>query len=320
MTILRYPDDFYYNGSGEFENGIIPCCLNSTRLFEGSVVALGLFDGVHLGHRKLLLKAARIAKERGVRFGVFTFSSSSSIKPNSDRIYNDAQKLHILSELGVDYTVIADFDSVKNLSPRLFVESVIIDAIGASASVSGYNFRFGNKAVGDTAILGSLMKEFGGEAITVDEVKLNNLTVSSTEIRRLLSLGDIRGANAMLGTPYTINGKVEHGDERGRALGFPTVNLPLSEGCIVPRLGVYRAEISVGKNHYTGIANVGVCPTFEKRKAHLECYLFDFSGNLYGEEISVSLTDFIREEKEFSSRDRLLSQINSDIKAAKAIQ
>ena len=318
MTILRYPDDFYYRTNEEFENGIIPCCLNSTRLFEGSVVVLGLFDGVHLGHRELFSRAAQIAKDRGVKLGAFTFRSTDSIKSTAERIYPDTEKLRIFSELGVDYTVIADFKSVKNLSPRLFAESVIVDAIGASVAVSGYNFRFGNKACGDASTLAYLMRELGGEAVAVDEVRLDNMTVSSTGIRRLLTLGDVKRAAAMLGAPYSVRGSVEHGDERGRELGFPTVNLHFAEGCIIPRHGVYRAEISVGEKCYTGIANVGACPTFGKRTAHLECHLFEFSDNIYGEEILVSLTDFIRGEAKFSSKAELLSQINRDIEEAKA--
>ncbi len=319
MTLLKYPENFQINVDLEQFDGIIPCCLAPTRLFPESVVALGLFDGVHIGHRALLKRAKDEARRRGVQFGIFTFDTKSGIKGDAQRIYSDTEKLRIFEELGADYTVIADFEALKYQSPRIFVESVIFDAIGASVAISGFNFRFGSGASGDAALLCELMRERGGEAITVDEVSLDGVTVSSTEIRKAISAGDIKRAERMLGAPYRIRGAVEQGDRRGSRLGFPTVNLPICDGCALPRLGVYASRTIIGLQSYDGITNVGICPTFESRAAHLECYIFDFSGDLYGKEISVELSEFLRDEREFSSKEELLTQISEDISRAKKI-
>jgi riboflavin kinase/FMN adenylyltransferase len=319
MTILKYPENFEIHVDLEQFDGIIPCCLAPSRLFPESVIALGLFDGVHIGHRALLERAKDEAKSRGVKFGIFTFDTSSGVKGDVRRIYPDSEKLRIFEELGADFTVIADFEALKHQSPQTFVESVILEAIGASVAVSGFNFRFGRGASGDATVLGELMQEHGGEAITVQEITLDGITVSSTEIRRLILLGDMRKAERMLGAPYKIRGRVEEGDGRGSKLGFPTVNLPIAPGCALPRLGVYASRVTVGKKSHKSITNVGICPTFESREAHLECYIFDFEGDLYGKEISVELTEFLRDEREFSSKDELVLQISEDIKRANEV-
>lgn len=319
MTILKYPENFDVQIDLEQFDGIIPCCLLPSRLFPDSVVALGVFDGVHIGHRALLERARKESILRGVPFGIFTFDTGSGVKNGIRQIYPDSEKLRIFKELGADFTVVANFEALKHQSPKTFVESVILEAIGASVTVTGFNFRFGRGASGDAAMLCELMRSHGGEAITVEEVTLDGITVSSTEIRKSISSGDIKKAERMLGAPYKISGRVEEGDRRGRGMGFPTVNLPIPPECTLPRLGVYASRVVIGQESFKSIANVGICPTFESRGVHLECYIFDFKGDLYGREVSVELLEFLRDEREFRTKDELISQILSDIQRAREL-
>lgn len=319
MTILKYPENFILSFIGENCAGITPCCLKPSRIFANSVVALGFFDGVHLGHRALIETAKNEAKKRGVLFGVFTFESEGTLKSGSERIYTTSDRLDLIASLGADYAVVADFDSVKNLSPKMFVDSVITGAIGASVAVSGYNFRFGKDASGTAGTLSELMRDSGGEAIIIDDVKVDGATVSSTSIRKSLAAGDIDTANRMLVTPYFISGSIVHGDKRGKTLGYPTINIPIRENYSRPKRGVYAVSIVADGKCYTGIANVGICPTFEERIEHIECYIFNFSGEIYGMSVKLHFLKFIREEKSFRSSYELASQIERDIAFAKSV-
>ncbi|MBQ2876484.1 MAG: bifunctional riboflavin kinase/FAD synthetase [Clostridia bacterium] len=281
-------------------------------LKESCVLALGFFDGVHIGHRELLKMARHRASELNLSLGIFTFASSGKIKAGTKRIYNDEEKARIFEELGADFTVFADFDDVSGLSPEEFVRDVLIGDLHTSVAASGFNYRFGKGAAGDAQALARLMKKYGGDALILDEYLLDGKTVSTTAIREALEAGDVRGAARLLGAPYRIGGRVCHGRGEGKRLGFPTLNTSLAEGSIMPKRGVYLTAIKLSGRAYTALTNVGVCPTFDPREDHLETYILDYSGDLYDEEIAIYFLDYLRDEKQFSSEKELIMQINID--------
>lgn len=280
------------------------------------VLALGFFDGVHIAHRKLLEEARKIAKKSGLPFGVFTFSSDGNVKKNVARIYTDEEKLELLRGLDVDFVVLAHFPAISGLSPEEFVYNVLVRDTSAKVCVAGFNFRFGKGAAGDISDLKRFMAELGGKVVITDEVTRGSVTVSSSLIRRLLSDGEVKAANELLIDPYSIKGKVTHGNGQGRDLGYPTVNTDIPEVRVIPRHGVYVSEVEIGDKAYRALTNIGTCPTLGERAAHAETHILDFSDDLYGEKIKVNLIDFLRDEIRFDSFDALREQISLDRKAA----
>ena len=276
------------------------------------VMTLGFFDGVHIAHRELINKGREIADEMGIPLGVFTFPTESGLKPGAKRLYSTEERLEIFKKLGVDFTVVADFASVASFSPEEFVREVLFEKYGCVYAVVGFNFRFGKGAKGDADRLCALMKEIGGECTVCSEMKADGETVCTTLIRSCLEKGEIKKANRLLGEPYRIREGVEHGKGMGRTFGFPTVNTPLDNWRATLRRGVYLTAVRVKGEIYTGVTNVGVCPTFDSREEHAETYIVDFEGDLYGEKTEIYFLDFLRDEMRFDSEKELIMQINVD--------
>ena len=275
-------------------------------------VALGYFDGVHSAHRELLLLLIKKAKEKNLTPCVFTFANSpSKSKKTQTTIYNIDDKLKFFDEIGIKTVILANFDSISSLSPLAFVNEVLIDDLGAHFAICGYNFKFGKHAAGTAADLINMMAARGKEALCVDRVTLGGKTISSTAIRELISNKKIKEATNLLGSPYFIRATVEKGLGLGTGFGFPTVNTSIrSDSPLSP--GVYRTAVKIGQNLYTGITNVGTCPTIKEREIHAETLIVDFCGDIYGEEIQIFFLDFLREEKLFSSVEELREQIYKD--------
>ena len=279
---------------------------------QGCVLALGFFDGVHIAHRDLLLQAKKIADGQGLSFGVFTFGSGGAIKTGAARLYDDREKADIFKSLGADFTVIADFGAIAGSSPEYFVKSILISDLRCKICVAGFNFRFGKGASGDSSMLTKLMRECNGEACILEEITADGITLSATLIRELIAEGRIEEANKYLGAPYYIKGRVLHGRSDGRKMGFPTANIKIEDGKITPKSGVYRTAAVIDGKIYTGVSNVGVCPTFEGREVRLETHIVGFDGDLYDREICIYLLGYLREERKFDSVERLKAQIDFD--------
>lgn len=282
------------------------------KLSGGCVMALGFFDGVHIAHRELIVTARRQADEMELKLGVFTFPSESSIKSTQKRMYDTKTRLGLLQDIGVDFAVVCDFDEVASLSPEEFVKRVLIDRLDCRVAVVGYNFRFGRGATGDAKMLKNLVESHGRECIIRPEYKCDGRTVSASLIRTLVENGRIEEANHLLGTPYRISGVVSHGRGEGKGLGFPTVNTAIDERYIVPKRGVYRTAVKINGEIYTGITNIGTCPTFGAREVHLETYIIDFEGDIYGENTDIYLLGYLRDEMTFNTPEELKMQINID--------
>ena len=275
-------------------------------------IALGYFDGVHVGHRELISLLVREARAKGLSSYVLTFADDiSKTKKTQSIIYNTEEKIRIFASLGVDGAIIVDFASIANLSAESFVNDVLIDTLGAELAISGYNFRFGHKASADSGTLIKLMEERGKRAIVLSEQRMGEDTISATAIRGMIAEGKLDCATKMLGSPYFIESKVERGLGLGKVYGFPTVNTPIRSDSPLP-VGVYRTAVKIGEKLYTGVTNVGTCPTVKEREIHAETLIADFSGDLYGKEITIYFLGYLRPEKHFDSVDELRNQIYFD--------
>jgi riboflavin kinase / FMN adenylyltransferase len=293
----------------------------------GAVAAIGNFDGIHRGHLAVIEQAKALAKNLNAPCAVLTFEPHPADffrGPNTIfRLTPREAKAKVLERLGIDGMVIVTFDKVlASQSAEAFVTEVLIRRLGVRAIVAGYDFHFG---AGRTGTPGSL-REAGkrhGFAVEIVERVLAGVgsaeeLASSTAARAALEVGDVARAARLLGHPFVIMGKVIEGDKRGRTLGFPTANLLPDPSCRLGH-GVYAVRVVVGDKTYDGVASYGRRPTFDNGRALLEAYLFDFSGDLYGETIEVLFIEWIRAEEKFDSAAALVAQMKQDEARARAI-
>lgn len=287
------------------------------RLLPACVVAIGVFDGVHLGHRALLSAARARADALGLPLVVFTFPPEMPGVKTAPPLYPAEEKERLLSACGVDAAVFAPFPAVRDLSAEAFVNDVLLGELGAALAVCGYDFRFGAGAAGTPETLTFLMKKSGGDVLILPPTLFEGEPLSTTRVRAFLSAGDVLRANAALGAPYTYRGTVAHGLRLGREIGMPTLNLPVPEGLFIPKTGVYAALCTLGGAEYPALANLGTCPTFGAREVHYEIHLVSDVPDAYGEAASVTLLKYLRPERTFPSAEALTAQIKKDMEEAK---
>lgn len=290
--------------------------------YPATVIALGTFDGLHLGHTDVINTAKDYAERNGLKLAVFTFSNHplALIRPDlvPVRIISAEEKIKLLESFGVDYLINIPFtEDFAALSPDEFLEKLV--CFNYRCLVVGENFTYGFLGSGKTETLERSGRKNGFDVIVRPLVKMNGNVVSSTGIRNLIQAGHIEYANRMLGRAYSITGKIVHGEQRGRKLGFPTANIELLHGeMAVPAPGVYAVTASIEGSIYEGMGNIGNNPTFnDVEHARLEVNLFNCSGDLYGKTMSVQFRKYIRAEKKFSGVEELCRQIEEDKKAIK---
>lgn len=290
--------------------------------YPATVIALGTFDGLHLGHTDVINTARDYAERSGLKLAVFTFSNHplALIRPDlvPVRIISAEEKIKLLESFGVDYLINIPFtEDFAALSPDEFLERLA--CFNYRCLVVGENFTYGFLGSGKTETLERSGRKNGFDVIVRPLVKINGNVVSSTGIRNLIQAGHIEYANRMLGRAYSITGKIVHGEQRGRKLGFPTANIELLHGeMAVPAPGVYAVTASIEGSIYEGMGNIGNNPTFnDVEHARLEVNLFNCSGDLYGKTMSVQFHKYIRAEKKFSGVEELCRQIEEDKKAIK---
>ena len=290
--------------------------------YPATVIALGTFDGLHLGHTDVINTAKDYAERSGLKLAVFTFSNHplALIRPDlvPVRIISAEEKIKLLESFGVDYLINIPFtEDFAALSPDEFLER--LDCFNYRCLVVGENFTYGFLGSGKTETLERSGRKNGFDVIVRPLVKMNGNVVSSTGIRNLIQAGHIEYANRMLGRSYAITGTIVHGEQRGRKLGFPTANIELLHGeMAVPAPGVYAVTASIEGRIYEGMGNIGNNPTFnDVEHARLEVNLFNCSGDLYGKTMSVQFHKYIRAEKKFSGVEELCRQIEEDKKAIK---
>jgi riboflavin kinase/FMN adenylyltransferase len=290
---------------------------------RGGIVALGNFDGFHKGHQAVVGRAMARARAEGRPALVATFDPHPMrfFRPDSPwfRLTTMDQRARLLETAGVDAMYVFRFDAAfAAASPQTFAGEWLAGRLGAAGVVTGEDFTFGRNRAGDIRLLAELGPAHGFTAEAVAPVTADGLAVSSSRIREALRAGDCETAARLLTRPFTIEGVVEHGDKRGRTIGYPTANIALDR-YLRPRFGVYavRGRLPDGRV-LDGAANLGIRPTFEPPKELLEPYFFDFSGDLYGQTLAIELISFLRPEAKFGSLDALVAQMEKDCEQARA--
>jgi riboflavin kinase / FMN adenylyltransferase len=287
------------------------------------VVALGNFDGVHLGHQEVLRRAVEEGRRRGMKVIAATFHPH----PRAVLGAGDPPKLltplalrcEMLLAYGADEVWVISFDAaLSKKTPEQFVRDVLIREGRAGVVVVGENFRFGHKAAGEFRDLLRIMREAGGTAVGVQVHGMDG-GISSTCIRALISGGEVTEAAGLLGRPYVLRGEVVVGDKRGRSIGFPTANVMPDTDAVIPARGVYAGFVRFGEEEYAACTNVGVAPTFGRTESRVEAYLLDFEGDLYGRVVDIGFVKRIREERRFSGVDELIVQIRRDVEETRII-
>jgi len=296
---------------------------NIQKIHKGSIILIGNFDGVHLGHQKLFQLAQSYKKKYNLKIGVVNFDPMPKMffnkKLKNFRLSNIDQKIKLLSNLKVDFVITKKFDKKFSKTKALnFIIQILNKKLNSKFIFVSNNFRFGNKREGNVNLLINYEKLFNYEVVKPEPLIRNRKIVSSSLIRNLLEKGFLDKANYLLNRNWTIQGIVEKGRQLGKKIGFPTCNIDIQD-YVLARPGVYAVKVlRKNSNKYLkGIANLGYRPTFNQKKLLLEVHLFNFSGNLYNKLLSVEFLKFIRKEKKFKNVNQLKAQIKKDLNIAK---
>ncbi|WP_315706667.1 MULTISPECIES: bifunctional riboflavin kinase/FAD synthetase [unclassified Bradyrhizobium] len=298
----------------------------SSAIPRGAVVAMGNFDGVHLGHRAVINAALEMAKAHGRPALALTFEPHPRrfFSPNTPqfRLTDESAKLRLLAGIGLTGAVVMTFDKSRaQTTAQDFIHHDLIGRLGASGIAVGYDFHFGKGRVGSPSLLVNEAPRLGMEVDVQPHVDIDERPVSSTAIREALAEGLIDEATTMLGGPWFVTGEVIHGDKRGRDLGYPTANIRLDRDCGLKH-GIYAVRVGRGRGAsrvlIDGVANFGRRPTFDNGAPLLEVFLFDFKDSLYGETLDVAFIGYIREEAKFTSIEALIRQMDEDSAKARA--
>ncbi len=294
---------------------------NLNKRHRNGVIAIGNFDGLHLGHQKVIKEAKQKAKNNKIPFGVMTFEPVPVMffnkKIKNHRINSLEQKKIQLKEFKLDFLIIIKFNkNFSSQSAEEFIKKIIFKKTKCKYLYVSKNFRFGFKRQGNIKTLKRFEKKYNFNNIVTKPYTKRNKTISSTLLRKKIRLGKIDEVNKLLNRSWCINGKVIKGQKRGRKIGFPTCNLKLSN-YVIPKLGVYAVKVKTKNFYKNGIANIGYRPTFKGQNLLLETNIFGINKNLYNKVISVNFKKFIRPEKKFKNLKHLKQQIKLDIKKAK---
>ena len=285
---------------------------------EGTAIAIGVFDGVHRGHQRVMEDLTAMARSRSLVPAALTFDPHplEFLAPDRapDLLTTVEQRAALLAECGVEILGVLPFLEIRDLDPRAFVTEILCRRLKVRAIAIGANFRFGRDRGGDPALLSELGEANG---FTVDVVEMvvhagPDGVISSTRIRELLAAGEVRSAALLLGRPFALTGPVIHGDARGRTIGFPTANLHIPKRMAVPANGVYACWVESRGARHPAVVNIGVRPTFGVSARTIEAHLLDFDDDLYGESIGLHFVERIREERRFAGIEQLVAQIGSD--------
>jgi len=296
---------------------------NIKDIHKKSIILIGNFDGLHLGHQKLFRLAKKYKKKFSLKIGVMTFNPMPKMYFNKEiknfRISNQKQKINLLNKLNVDFVIMKKFDKkfseIKSID---FIKNILSKKLNARFIFVSNNFRFGNKREGDVKQLIKYEDQFNYKIIKPKPLLTKKKIVSSTLIRNYLQNGKLSKVNKLLNREWSIEGKVQRGRQVGKKIGFPTANIDIKDyilGC--PGVYVIKAKLIKSSKYLKGIANLGYRPTFSGKKILLEVHLFNFSGNLYNKYLTVKFLRFIRKEKKFKNIDQLKKQIKADLIIAK---
>jgi len=285
------------------------------------VVTIGTFDGVHLGHQKVILRLQEFAKQHDGETVIFTFHTHPRLvtSPNEGNLRlltTLNEKINLFEKYGIDHLIVYTFDKVfSELSYTEFVEKILVEKIGTHCLVVGYDHKFGKNREGGFDYLQKCAEKFSFEIERLDALAVDKDNVSSTKIRNALENGDIEKANRFLGYQFTLHGKVVEGKQLGRTLGFPTANIEASDKHkIIPGYGVYAVKVEINGAEYKGMLNIGTRPTFNNNADNrsIEVNIFDFENDIYSKEITLKFVGKIRDEQRFGSIEMLVDQLKKD--------
>lgn len=318
----------------DFSSGFLPVFMTTSfsvirdttpesEIVRGAVVAMGNFDGVHIGHRVVIAAAIDMARKHGKPAFAVTFEPHPSrfFSPNTPqfRLTDEAAKLRLLAGTGLDGAVVMTFDGARaGTTAQDFINHDLIDRLGISGIAVGYDFHFGKGRGGSPSLLASEAPRLGIEVHIQPHVDILDRPVSSSAIRMALAEGHVTDATAMLGGPWFVSGEVIHGEKRGRDLGYPTANIRLDKHCGLKH-GIYAVRVGIGNKRFDGVASFGRRPTFDNGAPLLEIFLFDFKGDLYSQRLDVAFIGFIRDELKFDGIDALVRQMDDDSAKARAL-
>lgn len=288
---------------------------------DPTAIALGTFDGIHLGHRKLISKLHEQKKLNGYRTMVYTFLGHPLERLNPSKVPPQimllGEKIKGFSSLGIDTLVLNPFtDEFLHQTPEVFIDSLLTH-YNIKSIIVGFNFRFGYKGQGDIGFLEKAAQDKGFDLICVPPVQEENTTISSTLIRDLITKGNLEEAAMLLEKPYSIKGRIVHGYGRGRSIGFPTANLSFSNKKVLPCFGVYLTRCYINNQMYWGVTSVGKNPTFAQDNINIEAYIFDLNKDIYGSVLRIEFIRYLREEIKFNTVEELIHQIGKDVVKAK---
>jgi riboflavin kinase/FMN adenylyltransferase len=293
--------------------------LDSFERLEYGVVTSGTFDGVHLGHKKILSRLREISEQCGGETVVLTFWPHPRTVVSEDSqslqlLSTIDEKIELFAQLGIQHLLIVPFTrAFSELSSHEFIEQILVEKIGTKKLVIGYDHRFGRNREGSFDFLRENCASYGFEVEEIPREDIENMAVSSSRIRKALITGHISEANELLGRSYTLSGTVVKGKQLGRTIGFPTANLHLHESYkLVPMNGVYIIHATHNDTKYKGMLNIGVRPTVDGTMRTIEAHLFDFNQEVYGEDLQLDLLHYLRSEQKFDNLDMLVRQINID--------
>jgi riboflavin kinase/FMN adenylyltransferase len=295
---------------------------------HGSAVAIGTFDGVHIGHRALIARAREEAADSGAEAAVVTWDRhpAATLRPDAvpKLLTSPERKVELLQDTGVELLAVLEFDRALSMwPPERFAREVLASGLRARAVFVGEGWRFGHRAAGDVGLLKELGEELGFKAWGVPLAEVGGGPASSSRAREAVARGDLETATALLGRRFDLDGVVSRGDDRGKRLGWPTANLAIDPAYAHPPRGVYAARARARGRWYSAAVNLGVNPTFggepERTPLRIEAYLLDFDDDLYGERLRIEFHARLRDELEFGSEDELSAQIARDVDATRAL-
>jgi len=296
--------------------------LDEVNIKEKTAVAMGNFDGMHIGHQALVRMMVQGAARGGLKSAVFTFTNNpkkvlykdSAIKS----ILSLDDKAGFIEAQGVDYLLSVTFDdNTRYLAPKEYIQKFLLEGLNMEAAYCGFDYRFGKCAEGDAAMLMAIGGTLGFNVLVLEPCTVDGKVVSSSLIREYISAGDMERCRAFLGRNYKTSGEVVAGNRLGRTIGFPTLNILIDEDMLTPADGVYVTVCQIGDSRHCSITNVGIRPTVGDGKKSIETHLFDVDGDLYGRRISVEFLKMIRKECRFDTLDALAFQIRRDCEIAR---
>ena len=292
--------------------------INEFSSTNNTILTIGTFDGVHLGHQKVLERLTNSAKENNLESTVLTFfpHPRTILNPNKPlKLINSVkEKTELLNRSKVDNLIIHPFDkNFSELDPEKYVVEILVKKLKAKIILIGYDHKFGKNRTADITDLKIYGKKYGFKVIEIKAKEISNIAISSTKIRKAISEGNISTAKKYLGYDFSLSGKIVHGKSIGRTLGFPTANIEVKEEYkLLPKNGVYLIQSVINHNKYFGMMNIGIKPTIKESSKTIEVNFFDFEGDLYHKNIEVNIKKFIRDEIKFDSLELLKSQIQKD--------